>query len=40
MNMILHRFLAAFGQYLILMGKVFSLPERWRMFLKQYVKEM
>ena len=40
MNMILHRFLAAFGQYLILMVKVFSLPERWRMFLKQYVKEM
>ena len=40
MNMILHRFLAAFGQYLILMGKVFSLPERRHMFLKQYVKEM
>lgn len=32
--------LAAFGRYLELMGKTFSLPERWRMFLKQYVKEM
>jgi phospholipid/cholesterol/gamma-HCH transport system permease protein len=32
--------LAAFGRYLELMGKPFSLPERWRMFMKQYVKEM
>lgn len=32
--------LAAFGRYLELMGKTFSLPERWRMFLKQYVKEI
>ena len=32
--------LAAFGRYLELMGKTFSFPERWRMFLKQYVKEM
>ena len=32
--------LASFGRYLELMGKVFSWPERWRMFTKQYVKEM
>jgi len=32
--------LAAFGRYLELMGKTFSLPERWRMFFKQYIKEM
>jgi len=32
--------LASFGRYLELMGKVFSWPERWRMFMKQYVKEM
>ena len=32
--------IAAFGRYLKLMGRTFSLPERWRMFLKQYVKEM
>ena len=32
--------LAGFGRYLMLMGKVFSLPERWKMFLRQYVKEM
>lgn len=24
----------------MLMGKVFSMPERWRMYFKQYVKEM
>ena len=29
-----------FGEYLCLMGRVMSVPERWRMFLKQYIKEM
>ena len=29
-----------FGRYLMLMGRTFSRPERFRMFLKQYVKEM
>lgn len=38
--MLITKGLAGFGRYLILMGKVFSLPERWRMFMKQYVKEM
>ena len=33
-------FLHAFGRYLILMGRTFSRPERLRMFMKQYVKEM
>lgn len=28
------------GSYIILMGKTFSRPERWRMFLKQYAKEL
>ena len=28
------------GKYLILMGRTFSIPEKWRMFLKQYSKEM
>ena len=32
--------LASFGRYLELMGRTFSVPERWRMFMKQYVKEM
>ena len=32
--------LATFGRYLILMGRTFSVPERFRMFWKQYVKEM
>ena len=32
--------LAAFGRYLTLMGRVSSLPEKWRMFFKQYIKEM
>lgn len=38
--MFLTHFFAAFGRYLQLMGKVLSLPERWRMFFRQYVKEM
>ena len=32
--------LDTFGRYIELMAKVFSRPERMRMFLKQYVKEM
>ena len=32
--------LATFGRYLELMAKVFSRPERFRMYWKQYVKEM
>lgn len=34
------RHLRSLGQYIILMGKTFSRPERLRMFLKKYVKEM
>ena len=37
---ILHKWLTTFGQYMILMGRTFSIPERFRMFWKQYVKEM
>lgn len=33
-------FLETFGRYIILMGKTFSRPERFRMFLKSYRKEM
>ncbi|MCR5780718.1 MAG: ABC transporter permease [Bacteroidaceae bacterium] len=32
--------LKTFGRYLQLMAKVFSRPERFRMFLKQYITEM
>ena len=32
--------LNTFGNYLVLMGKVFTKPERWRMFFKQYVREI
>ncbi len=32
--------LATFGRYLQLMAKVFSRPERLRMYLKQYTREM
>ncbi len=32
--------IAAFGRYLDLMGKTFSMPERMRMFYRQYIKEM
>lgn len=38
--MLLHNFLVTFGRYLQLMGRTFSRPERMRMFMKQYVKEM
>ncbi len=32
--------IAKFGDYLYLMKRVMALPERWRMFFKQYIKEM
>ena len=32
--------IATFGRYMVLMGKVFSRPERFRMYWKQYIKEM
>jgi len=38
--MIIYKYLNIFGRYLILMGRAFSRPERMRMFLKQYSKEM
>ena len=39
-SMLIHKWLTTFGRYLMLMGRAFSRPERLRMFLKQYVKEM
>ncbi|MCD8303516.1 MAG: ABC transporter permease [Prevotellaceae bacterium] len=38
--MFISKGIAAFGRYLDFLGKVFSVPERMRMFGKQYVKEM
>ena len=38
--MIIYNWLFTFGRYLILMGRTFCCPERFRMFWKQYVKEM
>lgn len=38
--MIILKYLETLGRYLILMGRSFSRPERMRMFMKQYVKEM
>ncbi len=38
--MIIFSSLNTFGKYLQLMGRTFSRPERMRMFLKQYLKEM
>ena len=37
---LLQRYLTTFGRYLMLMGRTFSMPERFRMFWKQYVKDM
>ena len=39
-HMLLTKMLQTFGEYLVLMGRVFSRPERLRMFWKRYVKEM
>lgn len=33
-------FLRTLGRYLCLMGRTFSRPERWRMFLRSYLQEM
>ncbi len=38
--MLLTNYLAQIGDYLVLMGRTFSRPERMRMFFKQYIKEM
>ncbi len=38
--MFIIRSLTTFGRYLLLMGRTFAVPERLRMFWKQYVKEM
>ncbi len=38
--MILSKYLSQIGDYLSLMGRTFSRPERMRMFFKQYIKEM
>ena len=38
--MLIFKYLNTLGRYLILMGRSFARPERMRMFLKQYVKEM
>ena len=35
-----YKYLLILGRYLMLMGRVFSVPERMRMFFKSYVKEM
>ena len=38
--MLLQKWLTTVGRYVMLMGRTFSVPERMRMFWKQYVKEM
>lgn len=38
--MLIYKYLTNFGRYLILIGRAFSMPERMRMFMKQYKKEM
>lgn len=37
---LLHRYLTTLGTYIILIGRSVARPERMRMFLKRYVKEM
>ena len=38
--MFIYKYLTQLGSYVILMGRTFSKPERFRMFRKQYIKEM
>jgi phospholipid/cholesterol/gamma-HCH transport system permease protein len=38
--MLIQKSLNTLGRYLVLMGRTFSRPERMRMFMKQYLKEM
>ena len=38
--MLINKWLNTLGRYLILMGRTFQRPERMRMFMKEYVKEM
>ncbi len=38
--MLIIKSLQTFGEYLLLMGRTFSRPERMRMFMKKYIKEM
>ncbi len=38
--MFITKYLVSLGHYMQLMGRTFARPERMRMFLKQYVKEM
>ena len=38
--MLIEKWLTTFGRYVILMRRTLARPERMRMFLKQYVKEM
>lgn len=37
---LLHKYLTTFGHYLMLMGRSIAVPDRMRMFLKRYSKEM
>ncbi|MGI6243742.1 MAG: MlaE family ABC transporter permease [Prevotella sp.] len=36
----LHKHLTALGNYIILIGRAFSRPEKMRMFFKRYIKEL
>lgn len=38
--MLITNYLTTLGRYLMLMGRTFSRPERMRMFVKEYIKEM
>ena len=38
--MLIYKYLAELGSYVMLMGRTFSRPERFRMFWKQFIKEM
>lgn len=39
-TMLILKYLNTLGRYIMLMGRSFARPERMRMFMKQYIKEM
>lgn len=38
--MFIKKSIETFGNYILLMGRAMSIPERWRVFWRQYIKEM
>ena len=40
LNIFIFNNLAKFGQYIMLLGKVFTKPDKWKVFFKRYIDEV